>query len=54
MELSDCILIKLKMHCGMPLCLSMPGESMRILSSLLFLIMSFMVIVGLAYIVMSS
>jgi hypothetical protein len=42
------------MHCGMPLCLAMPVESVRILASIVFLIMSFVVIVGLAYIVMSS
>jgi hypothetical protein len=42
------------MHCGMPLCPAMPVESVRIIASLVFLIMSFMVIAGIAYIVMSS
>jgi hypothetical protein len=41
------------MHCGLPLCLAMPAESVRILVSLVFIIVSLVAIVGLAYILTS-
>lgn len=43
-----CITIKSKMPCGMPLCLSVPGDFVHILVSLLFLTVTIAIIGALA------